>query len=81
MLANEDPVKKIEIIPNPVSEVLTLKIPEGETLESVEIIDSAGGGRLTSKTLNTRVTHLPSGTYLLKVKTDRDTYSAKMMKL
>lgn len=81
VLVNEDPVKKIEIIPNPVSEVLTLKIPEGETLESVEIIDSAGGGRLTSKTLNTRVTHLPSGTYLLKVKTDRDTYSAKMMKL
>ncbi|MCD8539850.1 MAG: T9SS type A sorting domain-containing protein [Leadbetterella sp.] len=81
VLANEDPSRKIEISPNPVSEVLTLRIPEGEALERLEIMDSAGAGRITSKTLRTSVSQLPSGVYLLKVKTDRDTYSAKMVKL
>lgn len=81
VLANEDPLKKIEVNPNPVSDVLTLRIPEGEALEGLEIMDSAGAGRMTSKALRTTVSHLPSGIYLLKVKTDRDTYSAKMIKL
>ncbi len=81
VLANEDPVMKIEVIPNPVTDVLTLKVPEGETLQKLEILDSAGGGRMTSENLRTPVAHLPSGIYLLKVKTDRDTYSAKMVKL
>lgn len=81
VLANEDPSVRVEVLPNPVGDVLTLKIPEGETMEGVEIRDSAGGGRLTSKSLKTPVAHLPAGLYLLKVKTDRDTYSAKMVKL
>lgn len=81
VLANEDAVMKIEVTPNPVTDVLTLKIPEGETLKNLEILDSAGGGRMTSKSLRTPVAQLPSGIYLLKVKTDRDTYSAKMVKL
>lgn len=81
VLANEDPSVKIILSPNPVTDVLSVKIPEGEALEGLEIIDSAGGGRMTSKTLSTRVSHLPAGVYVLKVKTDRDTYSAKMVKL
>jgi len=81
VLANEDPSVKITISPNPVTDVLSVKIPEGEALESLEIVDSAGSRRMTSKTLNTTVSHLPSGIYLLKAKTDRDTYSVKMVKL
>lgn len=81
VLANEDPAGKIKVSPNPVTDVLSIRIPEGEALEGLEIMDSAGGGRMTSKVLDTRVSHLPSGIYVLKVKTDRDTYSAKMIKL
>lgn len=81
VLANEDPQKKVEVNPNPVNDVLSLKIPEGEALELLEIIDSVGSGRMNAKTLRTTVSHLPSGIYLLKVKTDKDTYSAKMVKL
>jgi len=81
VLAKEDPVKRVAVNPNPVTDVLTIGIPEGEVLEKLEIIDNGGAGRMTSKTLQTRVNHLPSGVYLLNVKTDRDTYSAKMIKL
>ena len=81
VLANEQSFSAVQVLPNPVHDLLTLKIPEGEKLEKVEIRDSAGGARFTSATLQTAVSHLPSGLYLLKVKTDRDTYTTKMVKL
>lgn len=81
VLANEDHSLKITISPNPVTDVLSVKIPEGEVLESMEILDNTGSSRISSKALRTTVSHLPSGIYLLKAKTDRDTYSVKMVKL
>jgi bacillolysin len=81
VLANENTQKKIIILPNPVSEVLKVTVPEDDTFEALEIYSSAGAWQMSSKSLEVGVKELASGVYVLKVQTDKGSYSIKMVKL
>lgn len=81
ILANEDPLKKISLLPNPVGEILTVSIPEDDNFEMLEIFNSLGVFQMNSKKQETNVRSLSSGVYMVNVKTDKGSYSTKMVKL
>lgn len=81
VLANEDPLKKISLLPNPVAEILTVSIPEDDNFEMLEIFNSLGVFQMNSKKQETNVRSLSSGVYVVNVKTDKGSYSTKMVKL
>ncbi len=81
VLANEPlTVKSINIAPNPVEEYLNVTIPADEKLVAMEILDNSGKTIITSNKLSENVKSLSSGQYILKVQTDQNTYSLKMLK-
>ncbi|MCP9764698.1 M4 family metallopeptidase [Lacihabitans soyangensis] len=81
VLANE-PVnaKSINIAPNPVEEFINLTIPADEKLVAMEILDNSGKSIRCSTKITENVKSLSSGQYILKVQTDKNTYSLKMLK-
>ena len=81
-LSNNDVVlKDFKMYPNPVKDVLHLSI-QNNTLESVTFIDI--NGRVVLEKSNNleqiNTTHLPSGFYLLKIKTQNGSISKKIIK-
>jgi hypothetical protein len=81
VLSNE-PVKDqlVKVAPNPVEDHVNLILPEGEKLIWMEIMDNTG--KLLKKTTKSteNIKAFSSGQYLLKVKTNREVYSLKILK-
>ncbi len=70
-----------EIYPNPFSERLYIKIPPGDVLQSIEIIDM-NGRIVLNATVNTEIltTVLPNGQYMIRIQTDKNKYNLGAVK-
>lgn len=72
----------IKVYPNPVIDVVTIELPQGEKLDGVEIY-SLSGQKVVSipSDKNLNLSKLQSGGYILKAKTiDGKTYTSKIIK-
>ena len=70
-----------EIYPNPFSDRLFIKVPPGDVLRTVEIIDM--DGRLVVKTTAISDIHtgdLPNGQFIIRIHTDRGTVTSMAVK-
>lgn len=75
----------LQIFPSPFNESFIVKIPEGETILSLELYDAAGRKIAFSKFkhsnfLTTKPIHAPAGMYVLKIVTNKSSYGRKIMK-
>jgi bacillolysin len=81
VLANEPVIsQKMTVAPNPVEDNLNLILPENEKLILMEILDNTGKVWKKSTKTNESVKNLSSGQYIIKVKTNQQTYSSKIIK-
>jgi len=78
---NDKVLKDLKIYPNPVEEVLHFSI-QNNTIEKLSLID--GNGRVilekTDRVEQVNLSHLPSGLYLLHIKTENGSISKKIIK-
>ncbi len=81
-LANEPLTNEmINVFPNPVKDFLRVELKNGgETLEKLSIADNTGRTLLESSTSVINLQTLPSGTYLLRVKTGKGEYARKVIR-
>ncbi|MFC4165207.1 T9SS type A sorting domain-containing protein [Epilithonimonas zeae] len=75
-----DDVKKltIQIYPNPVKD--TFIINTNDKIETIEIYSQTGQLLKTSKSKEVDISNLPKGNYLVKIKTDKDNITQKIIK-
>jgi bacillolysin len=81
VLSNEPVIGQlVKVAPNPVEDHVNLILPEGEKLIWMEILDNTG--KLLKKTTKSteNIKAWSSGQYLLKVKTNQEVYSLKILK-
>ena len=72
--------KNVIVMPNPVEDRISLKIPEGEGFKALKVFDNSGKAVFESNISNPSLRHLTAGQYLLKVETDVETYAVKLIK-
>ena len=70
--------ESIKIYPNPVQD--ELNIQTNNLVKQIEIFDLTGKKVLTSKSKNINIQHLSKGTYLVKVITDKEELTQKVIK-
>lgn len=74
------------VYPNPVNDFANIDIPEGVSLEQVNIYDATGKLMLSSSCnqlsgrLAMNLSHLPKGTYYVSFATKKGTFSSKLIK-
>ncbi|MCP9770345.1 T9SS C-terminal target domain-containing protein [Lacihabitans sp. LS3-19] len=68
------------VAPNPVEDKINLILPEGELLKKLDVLDISGKQIRKDFKLNESIKSLSSGQYVLKIQTDKQTYSAKIIK-
>lgn len=68
----------VKIYPNPVKEILNIK--SNESVNKVEIYNTAGKLLLTSNSTQIKVSHLPAGAYFAKVHMDFKTVTEQFIK-
>lgn len=76
MATQEVSKTKILVFPNPTDGKFTIQLDSGESVKKVRIYDMRG--KLVSK--KTDLSHLPNGTYMLKIETSKGDYSQKIIK-
>jgi CubicO group peptidase (beta-lactamase class C family) len=71
-----------QLSPNPVSDILTLTLPEKTAVTQIQIVDLTGKVWHTQRSDFTQISirHLPVGMYLLQVKTAQNTAILKFVK-
>ncbi|MGC4128152.1 MAG: Ig-like domain-containing protein [Bergeyella sp.] len=72
--------EKATIFPNPVKDILNIRLSKNETLKSVELYGMNGNLALTAKSENLDVSKLVKGVYIAKVITSKGTSSYKVIK-
>lgn len=79
----KSPQTKDILFPNPVKEVVNLKIPEGETIKKLSIFALSGREVFSSTELAAHidVSFLSSGEYFISVVTNEAVYKQKLIKL
>ena len=74
-------LKDLKIYPNPVEDVLHISV-QNNTIEQLTVID--GNGRVILEKIDNveliNLSHLPSGLYLLQIKTEKGSISKKIIK-
>jgi hypothetical protein len=74
--------KPVKVYPNPVSEQLTIEIPEGVTMESISIFSLTGQlMQVSAETTKLDVSQLFVGTYILTVTTNSGILRTKFVKI
>ncbi|MCL2039159.1 MAG: M6 family metalloprotease domain-containing protein [Bacteroidetes bacterium] len=76
----EEHESKITIFPNPAKNNIHIVNHSNETIENIEIFDLDGKNILTTKNPEIDITNLTSGTYIVKIKTNKKTYLEKIVK-
>jgi aminopeptidase N len=77
------PNREMRIFPNPVVNELTIELNQGEKIVSLVIIDINGKVAKQLENLQTNkigLGDLPGGVYLLRIKTDKSTYTESFIK-
>lgn len=80
--ASEEKISNIFIYPNPFQNQLNIELPDGFLIESISIFDMQGKDVFKTKTFN-KTLHLKSlqtGVYILKLKTESETATFKIVK-
>lgn len=72
------PQKKIEIFPNPVSDILNIKTKDD--IKVIEVYDISGKKLITTTDKVLNVHSLPKGSYVVKIITDKETTVKKFIK-
>lgn len=70
----------IVVYPNPASNDVTIKIPGGDKIVSVEFLDATGRTVTNSNKEMINIEKLPTGIYIIKVLTKDKIYSGKVIK-
>ena len=72
----------VEVFPNPVSDRLTIRLTEEESIETIEVYSLVGTRVLRQKgtTNQLDLNLLPTGMYIVQVETSTDTYFKKILK-
>jgi hypothetical protein len=70
----------VSIFPNPVNDVLTVKIPSSASLISIDIINPLGQivGKFSKETID--IANLSSGNYIAKINTTQGSIHKKIIK-
>lgn len=72
---------QISLSPNPVIDMVTIKLPTGDTLDNVQVYDLVGQKVATFKDVNHNLGGLKTGVYIVKVQTKNGaTYTQKIVK-
>ena len=79
---NENSFNEAVVYPNPTTGVFNIKVSNDETIQAVEIVDILGKkvATITENTSQIDISHLPSGTYILKILNGDYKYSQKIIK-
>lgn len=72
--------RSIVVYPNPASNDVTIKIPGGDKIVSVEFLDATGRTVANSNKEMINIEKLPTGIYIIKVLTKDKIYSGKVIK-
>ncbi|WP_332026401.1 T9SS type A sorting domain-containing protein, partial [Kaistella sp.] len=72
--------RSIVVYPNPASNEVTIKIPGGDKIVSVEFLDATGRTVTNSNKEMINIEKLPTGIYIIKVLTKDKIYSGKVIK-
>ncbi|MGL4632064.1 MAG: M4 family metallopeptidase, partial [Leadbetterella sp.] len=80
VLSNNPSYGTVRISPNPSSDEIKISLPSGETIENVQLINSLGQPVVSSTSKNISIKHLSSGSYLARVKTNKNVYTRKVLK-
>lgn len=67
---------EVSVFPNPTNGKLTIKINSGESVKKVRIYDIQG--KLVAEKAD--LSHLPNGTYMLKIETSKGIYTRKIIR-
>lgn len=68
------------IYPNPIKDILNIKLTSNEKLEKINIYSVDGRLLFTGKEEKSNVKFLPVGNYVLEVRTNKNTYNKKLLK-
>ncbi|MGH2666202.1 M1 family aminopeptidase [Flavobacterium sp.] len=77
---NFDSGAAIQLYPNPVSDILTINLPESITLEKVSLYNTLGQKSLETNQHEINVSQLTSGLYVAVFKTSNGTFHKKIIK-
>ncbi|MFP3593831.1 T9SS type A sorting domain-containing protein [Chryseobacterium sp. SIMBA_038] len=72
--------KNLEIYPNPVSDILNIKLNFNEKLQKINIYSMDGRLVFTGANEKSNIGFLSAGDYILEVKTNKNTYNKKLLK-
>lgn len=72
--------EKLEIYPNPISDVLHVQLNSGDKLKGVKIYSIEGKLVFTGTEEKSNIKFLSSGNYVLEIKTDKNVYTRKIVK-
>jgi uncharacterized repeat protein (TIGR03803 family) len=85
LLVNFERAARITFSPNPAQDNLTVKLPAGQKVKAITIVDVSGRlmrqqGQFNGSTITIRVQGLSSGMYTARIETGQQTYHVKFMK-
>lgn len=72
--------EKLQIYPNPISDILHIKLGLNEKLQKINIYAIDGSLVFTGTDEKSNIKFLSAGNYVVEIKTDKNTYSKKIVK-